>query len=67
MLNHVIKDEKSKLEAFLLIAGEALRNDFITELLDKSRHERLVSLEEASHELGSSDLEVKFVGVLFLD
>lgn len=33
MLNHIIEDEESKFEAFLLLAAEAGRDDFVAQAL----------------------------------
>ena len=67
MLNHIIKDEESKLEALLLGASEASRDDLVAEALDEGTNEVLVSLEQGAHKLSGSDLQVELVGVLLLD
>ena len=67
VLNHVIEDEKSELEALLLTAAEAAGNDLVTKACNKSCDVISVSLEKAAHKLSSRDLQIKLVGVLFLD
>ena len=56
MLNHIIEDEESKFEAFLLLAAEAGRDDFVAQALYEIRDKLFVSLEERAHQLGSRDL-----------
>ena len=61
MLDHIVEDEECKLEALLLGASEAGRDDLVAEALDKRTTEVLVSLEEGTHELGGSDLEIELI------
>ena len=67
VLNHVIEDEESELEALLLTAAEAAGNDLVTKACNKSCDVISVSLEKAAHKLSSRNLQIKLVGVLFLD
>ena len=49
MLNHVVHDEESKLQALLLLALIACRNHLIAESLNEWINESLVSLEQDAH------------------
>ena len=67
VLNHVIKDEEGELVALLLVAREAGRDDVSAKGLHESSHGIFVRLKEAAHELSSSDLQIKLIGVLLFD
>ena len=49
MLNHVVHDKESKLQALLLLTLIASRNHLIAKSLNKWVHELLMSLEEDTH------------------
>ena len=49
MLNHVVHDKESKLQALLLLALVACRNHLIAKSLNERVYELLVGLEEDAH------------------
>ena len=67
VLNHIIEDEQSELEALLLLASEASGDDFIAKSEDKLCNIVSVGLHEDAHEFGSANLKVELVGVLLFD
>ena len=56
VLNHVVHDKESKLQALLLLTLVALRNDLIAKSLNEWIDELLVRLEEDAHQFSSGDL-----------
>ena len=49
MLNHVIHDKQSKLQALLLLTLVAGRNDLMAKSLNERGYEWLMRLEEDAH------------------
>ena len=56
VLNHVVEDEECELEALLLVAAEAVRDDLVAQTLHETLNRLLVRLEEGTHELSCGDL-----------
>ena len=67
VLNHIIKNEKGKLQAILLLASKASRNDFISKCENKLSNIVSMGLEKDAHEFGSADLKVELVAVRFFE
>ena len=67
VLNHVIEDEESELEALLLTAAEAARDDLVAKALNKTGDRLSMSLHKSAHKLSSRDLQIKLVRILLLN
>ena len=67
MLDHVVEDEQSELEALVLVACEASGDELATQALHYISNKVTVSLEKGAHELSSGNLQVILISVLMLD